>query len=126
MRVALVALLVLTLVTSAVYGLSSKPTPVKLQGQMVCLWCDVAVKAMPEKASEPHVCTAAFAAADGKVYTLVPDKIGKELGALSMHEQKIEAEGYVLPDSQIFEVTSYKVIEKVKPVTPERNPWFNY
>ena len=105
---------------------AERPETVTMQGQMVCLWCDVVLDALPEKSDETHKCAPAFRATDDKVYTLVPDKLGKELGSLEMHEQKVEVEAYVLPKTQIIEVYSYKIIEKVDPVTPEKEPWFNF
>ena len=125
MRILLAVLLVLAVAVGAAYA-APKLRTVTLQGQMVCLWCDVAGKAMPEKTKEPHACAAAFAANDGKVYTLVPDEMGKELGALTMHEQKVKIEGYILPNSQILEARTYKIVQKVKPTTPEYEPWFNF
>lgn len=126
MRTVIIVILALTLITTAAYAATTKPKPITVQGQMVCLWCDVAVKAMPDKSKEPHTCTAAFAANNGTVYTLVPDAVGRKLGSLQMHEQKVEVQGFVLPGSQILEAQSYRVVKKVKPVTPEYAPWFNY
>jgi hypothetical protein len=126
MRTVIVVILALTLIATAAYSANIKPKPVTLQGQMVCLWCDVVTKSMPQNSRMPHACTAAFAANDGMVYTLVPDTIGKELDALPMHEQKVEVQGFILPGSQILEAQSYMIVKKVKPVTPELGPWFNY
>ncbi len=107
-----------------------KMQPTEMQGEMVCMWCDCVIPALADKKDEPHKCMAAFQATDGKVYTLAPDKIGKELGDIKMHEQKVELEAYVLPKSQIIEVYSYKITDKVEPRTPEtntpENPWFNF
>lgn len=126
MKKLLLYIVVLALLFSAVATFAAAAKAVKMQGQMVCMWCDVVVPSMQDKKSEPHKCMAAFQSTNGKVYTLVPDKVGKQLGDIKMHEQKVELNGYVLPNTQILEVTSFKVIKKVKPVTPEQQPWFNF
>ena len=125
-RKLVLATFILILIAGAAVAAQDTPKPVKMDGQMVCLWCDAVVSAMPEKANDPHKCGPIFKASDGKVYTLVPDKMGNDLGSLKMHEQKVQVDAYVLPGSQIIEVKSYKVIEKVEPVTPEEEPWFNF
>ena len=126
MRTFVIILLVLAVAASSLMAATSKPKYTKMDGQMLCLWCDVVLNAVPNKNSEPHMCMAVFRASTGKFYTLVPDKMGKELGALEMHEQNVDVRAYVLPGTQIIDVQSYKQIGVVKPVTPEEQPWFNY
>ena len=127
MRTAVFVVLGVALIASAVSAAETKTAPTKMQGEMLCMWCDCVVPALPEKKAEPRKCTAVFRATNGKVYTLVPDKVGKELGDIKMHEQKVELQTCVLPKSQMIEVYSYKVTEKVEPTTPEKgNPWFNF
>ena len=66
-------------VAGAISGAAAEVKTTKMQGQMVCMWCDVVTKALPEKAAEQRKCMPVFRAVDGKVYTLVPDKVGNEL-----------------------------------------------
>lgn len=119
---ALVAVLVvLVLATSVAYAADKTPGLVTIQGQVVCLSCST----LAATASQPAVCMAGLAATDGTIFSLVPNRFGKELESMATLSPKVEIQGYVLPGSRIVEIYSYRPITKFSPLAAY-NPWFNF
>jgi hypothetical protein len=122
-KVLVALLVVIVLATSVAYAANKTPGLVTMQGQVVCLSCST----LTATANQPAVCMAGLAAIDGSVYTLVPNKMGKELESIATRSPKVEIEGYVLPGSRIVEIYSYRPIAKFSPVTSQVfDPWFNF
>jgi len=126
-----VFLSVLILAGAAMSAGKAQPKAVTLDGQMLCMSCDLVTPNAPSDKSKTEgdtcACTAIFKSKDSKIYTLAPDKLGKELGDISMHEQYVQIKARQMPASQILAVDSYTVTRKVVPLTPE-NPvgWYNF
>jgi hypothetical protein len=118
----LVAIMLISSV--AVNAAQRLPSPVSIQGQVVCL----AATPTPMKPGQPPLCLAALSSTDGSVYSLIPNTFGKELEAMSASQPKVEVQGYLLPGSRILEVISYKPITKFRAFVPQyyTNPWFNF
>lgn len=126
-KLALVLFLIVLVLALAAAASDARTRTVKWQGQMVCMWHDVILQESPERKGEEHQCSPAFTTKDGTVYTLVGNKVGKELGDIAMHEQKVEIRGHLLPKSHVIEVKDYRVIQRVKVRTPENpNDWWNF
>ncbi len=116
----MILLLVSLFAVSVQAATTPAPKKVDMKGEMMCMMCDCVIPAMPGEKDTPHKCMAVFKSNKGEVYSLAPTEASKDLTAITMHEQKVEVKGTVLPKSKILVVDSYSVIEKVKPKTPEK------
>lgn len=124
MRILIMTLIALALAASAVSTYAVTPNRVTLQGNIVCVSC-IDVKTSSTLAGTP-VCMAALSATDGMVYTLVPNTVGKDLESMAIKSPRVEVEGYLLPNSRIFEPIAYRPIMRFAPVPLEYTPWFNF
>jgi hypothetical protein len=113
-----ISVLATLLLIGAAFAVDTAPIPVTLQGQISCVSCGAVLPGINNMQTESGMCTAAFTAADGRVYAIVPNAVGQELSAVTMHGKLVEVQAYLLPNSQLIEPLSYSFIARLAPTSP--------